>query len=98
MRPHIRHRGFAALTSIVEPASSKIHIDPRLEARGLPEDMPVLVILHVKPGWKAPRWVSVQEQISPRYLTAEVTPSAFKKLEKDPDIISVSSGQPLSVG
>ena len=32
---HARYRGFASLPPIDTPATSKIHIDPRLEARGL---------------------------------------------------------------
>jgi hypothetical protein len=98
MSSRTRYSGFASLTPIDTPASSKIHIDPRLEARGLREDTPLLVIIRVNPGWKAPTCVSVREQISPRILTAQVALSALKRLEGDPDVLSVSSSRPLSVG
>jgi hypothetical protein len=93
---YTRHGWLESSTSVEGPASSKIYIDPRLEARGLREDTPLLVMIQVNPG-HVPEGVSVRKQISARILTAQVTPSALKRLEEDPDVISVSS-QLLRVG
>lgn len=97
MNAHARYKGFASLPPIDRPASSKVHIDPRLEARGLREDTPLLVVIRVNPGY-VPDYVGVREQVSTRILTAQVALSALKRLEEDPAVISVSSSQPLRMG
>ncbi len=87
---YTKHSGLPPLVPVDGPASSKIHIDPRLEILNLREDTPLLVVIRVTPG-HVPQGVNVRKQISTRIFTAQVTLSTLKSLEEDPDVISVSS-------